>query len=130
MKKTAFILMTIIMVATLLAGCGAAMTEESVDNGYTKSGGQNLDYVVYENSAAAPAPVADGSIGFNEEGEGYYEEGRKAIKTGEANLEVINFQAAYDAIKSMIGNSVSGLNSVLLAFDIPATFLANSTTAI
>jgi hypothetical protein len=107
MKRITLILMAIILTAVLLAGCGSTMTEDAVEMDYGQSKSEESGYTtdMYENSAPVPAPMADGTIDYVIAGEGYYEEGRKAIKTGEAQLEVINFQAAYDAIKSMLGSN-------------------------
>ncbi|MBN1624565.1 MAG: DUF4349 domain-containing protein [Clostridia bacterium] len=107
MKRITLIFMAIIMTVVLFAGCSAKMTEDAVEMDYEQSKSEESGYATdrYENSAPVPAPMADGTIDYATTGEGYYEEGRKAIKTGEAQLEVINFQAAYDAIKSMLGNN-------------------------
>jgi flagellar basal body-associated protein FliL len=106
MKKILMVIMAITMTALLLAGCGSATMEESVDKSYRQDSGEaSTDYYGLSDSAPEPAaePMAN-ELEYSSDDGGYYEEGRKAIKTADAQIEVINFQKAYDAIKAMIGN--------------------------
>ena len=108
MKKFLLIFIAVAMSVAILAGCSANKAEFASEESYSqgKSAGTDYDTSDYTNSAPVPAPMlTEGSYYLTSDGEGYYEEGRKAIKTGEAQLEVIDFQAAYDAIKAMIGDN-------------------------
>ena len=97
------------MSAAIFAGCAAAdkMSSESAsydsDDGY-RNQTTDMDYV---SADSAPAPEAVGGkneSSYGEEG-GIYEEGLKIIKTANAQLEVENYQTAYETIKSMLGDN-------------------------
>ena len=110
MKKTLIILLVIIMTASIFAGCG--ISEKSVE--YT-NGDSSIEYrddindeeSKMGNSAPAPGvvPEAMGNTTAYDDGGGVYEEGRKAIKTADIQIEVNNFADAFESIKSMLGTN-------------------------
>jgi len=106
MKKIGLIILAVVLTAVLLAGCGASTSEEAMDFGY-QSKSSDVEYTVagMEEGAPVPEPMVNTADMIADDGSGYYEEGRKAIKTAEAQVEVLDFQAAFDAIKSMLGTS-------------------------
>lgn len=110
MKKTLAILLGVVMIAGILAGCGVAQkSEEAYDMAPADHGGMNNEakgdqyYTLVTNQEKSGGMPVPGPM--DDENFGYYEEGRKTIKTGNAELEVKNYQEAYDTIKQMLGNS-------------------------
>jgi len=107
MKKTLAIIIAVLMMASIFAGCGRAdKSEEAADyNASTQGRGESTDMeYLTDDSAPAPEPMENKDALAGADG-GVYEEGRKAIKTGNAQIEVDNYQNAYEAIKAMIGSN-------------------------
>lgn len=106
MKRVGLVILAIMLTAVLLAGCGASMSEETTGLDYqSKNSGANYDMDISEVSAPVPDVMANESPEIAGDGAGYYEEGRKAIKTGEAQLEVVSFDSAFETIKTMLGTN-------------------------
>ncbi|MCK5764138.1 MAG: DUF4349 domain-containing protein [Clostridiales bacterium] len=108
MKKTLVIVLVIIMVASIFAGC--ASMDKSEEASYdisddTRGQSTNLEYMMDSDSAPAPEAMKNTSTYAGSDDGGIYEEGRKAIKTANAQMEVDNYQTAYETIKSMLGDN-------------------------
>ncbi len=108
MKKTLVIVLVIIMIASIFAGC--ASMDKSEGESYDisdDSRGQstNLEYMMDSDSAPAPEAMKNTSTYSGNDDGGIYVEGRKAIKTANVQMEVDNYQATYETIKSMLGDN-------------------------
>lgn len=106
MKKTLVIILVIIMLASVFAGCASMdKSEEASFDISDESRGQstNVNYALDSDSAPAPEALKVSSETYGDDGGGVYEEGRKAIKTANAQMEVDSYQTAYESIKSMLG---------------------------
>jgi len=106
MRKTIVILMVMLMLVSIFAGCSKSESFESVGNSTSDKSGQSpgKDYLT---ANSAPAPEAMGNeatVKYGDDG-GIYVEGRKAIKTGNVQMEVDNYQTTYETIKTMLGEN-------------------------
>jgi hypothetical protein len=108
MKKFLAIILAVLMMASIFAGCGMADKSESPANdSYTegRNGEMDMDNQ-YLTADSAPAPEPMGKVGEDTGDDGgIYEEGRKAIKTGSVQMEVDSYLNTYEAIKTMLGNN-------------------------
>lgn len=105
MKRFVLVIISLALMITLFAGCGAQGDKDSLV--YFDAGRD--EYIPEEGeftNKATPNPVPSVGVGdeYVEQG-GIYEEGRKTIKTAQAKIEVDNFQSAYEALKDMIGSN-------------------------
>jgi len=107
MKKTLVIILAIIMIASIFAGCGMAdKSEISSDYAMTdESRGQSSNIEYMAGSAPAPEAMKSTANYASSDDGGVYEEGRKAIKTATVQMEVDSYQTTYETIKSMLGNN-------------------------
>lgn len=108
MKKTLVIILVIIMLASVFAGCASMdKSEEASFDISDESRGQstNVDYAMDSDSAPAPEAMKNSSAYGEDDGGEVYGEGLKIIKTANAQLEVESYQTAYETIKSMLGDN-------------------------
>ena len=106
MRKTIVILMAVLMLVSIFAGCSKSVSfDEAGNTSSVKSGEASRDYDVTADSAPAPEAMGNKSDYVYANDGGIYVEGRKAIKTANAQIEVDNYQDTYETIKTMIGEN-------------------------
>lgn len=105
MRKILVILMAVLMLVSIFAGCSKSSSVE--DSRYTASTkGEEAEYdYLSKDSAPAPQAMGNDSGDIDSNNGGIYVEGRKAIKTGNVQVEVDNYQDTYETIKTMIGEN-------------------------
>ncbi|MBN2558098.1 MAG: DUF4349 domain-containing protein [Clostridia bacterium] len=105
MKRIMVVILTVVLLASVFAGCASKTSEEA--RGYDSSADYQGETSQTDNylKEGAPVPAPEAAGAYYEDGGGVYEEGRKAIKTAEAQVEVLDFETAFETIKSMLGDN-------------------------